>query len=1411
MNDILNINNAVQVRRNINNPSHCKYDIFKQSDEDIINKRKKIKTICKKLNNFRKRVSNSTDYLKCVEILFNTAGTRCALKKKKLSSIQKNGQHQLNGFSEKDIFFSGFIDHLEFFDAEKLHTFFKKNFYLNSETKSKSIVNVEHVLKKNRGLLNVNSSIVGGKEIQIFNGRNKYTKLCEDKSENYAKNGEKEVAKKGEGETENKNVTKSVSSRKNISCIYGEIEKTKDAPFNNLERECSQGNLVRSANECYFPGNKRKNTKMIDCNYHDSSFNKRKSINEYGMSTMLVPSENFKKIVTRMSFEEDDISDHSEEKEILSRKDYIKKQNLIFRVSNIVFENDTSDWEHLSYQVNKSNDLTFISSQSNEQKKKNGNDNVRIKCQELMTKIGFKMNNNSYAGYTRKESGDTLKGDRTYFYNLFLSLSVHMNMLFSTCLELLKYDFSVLSYNSSALSDESKELIKLINLFQKQEQFLSGFIKDILRNAKNRIPGFCNSDDSKSGLGSNVGSRDETGSESGGSGGSDGSGDSLLTRNEMVIVKQIANFLRKWEKLDLNILIKFTNYTMKNHENVYRVEIANHHIVKYNFVLRKAQLCKYNNKIIICLRRRFLLCFNESSNEVHKLGDSFSPIEPKELIQNGSIKKKKKKCDVKLNALVKNYHENAFDAISSYSRFRMNSLGKESAKKGNCKNNGCHKGNSNYCIGEQAEKPMLQNASSRSLSSMNLPSMGSLNYGEAANTNQMKIIVYLSSMLTNEINCSENVKMKMEKQVEETRNLFLDIKKIHHFLVGEDNQMKNSELFEKEYSKMDTFKKYLLTFSSNDSNEMYLPHHIPQDENLPTLNVHFDLADRIYVKGGNTYNEQMERGKYKNELSHIYSHTKMSTYNNTLKEGEIEYTVCKKNNNIYILRNMIITIFIHLVKCYLDICNMYKVKVEEETAKEFLHKQVKEEEKRNATLEAELEQTKIENLLIREHLEGEKKDIAHLSEQIEAQKKIIDDAKIALEREAEKVQEMTMQVENEKSVSAKLRMHLEGDKKEIAHMNEQIEKQKKVIDDAKIALEREEEKVQEITMQVENEKSVSANLRMQVEGNEKEIEHLNDQIETQKKIIEDAKIDLEKEAEKVQEMIVQTEKEKIINDALFEELDEEKRVSACLREQLVGKEEEIANLSEEVERQKKSIDELKAGLECKRREAEEIAIQKKYIDELEVELKGEREKNEESNARIEKEKSTSASLKVQLEGKEEEIANLSEEVARKNNFIDELEVDLEKEREKNEESNALIEKEKSACENLKVQLEGKEEEIANLSEEVTRQKKFIDELEVDLDREKEKNDESNALIEKEKLACENLKVQLVGKEEEIANLSEEVARKNNFIDELEVDLEKERKKNEESNALIEKEKSACENLKVQLEGKEEEIANLSEE
>ncbi|KEG03525.1 conserved Plasmodium protein, unknown function [Plasmodium vinckei vinckei] len=1201
-------------------------------DNTILNKKEKIRTICKKINKLKKRFYSCTEYLKCVEVLFEKSGTKC-IKKTKKNERSPNPEHNRNSPPTKDILFTGFIKDLDFFNVKNLDIFFDKCCLVNNkynDKKKHSNLNFNSGHKKHHGKkTKLKKKKKNGIEEDLSNKNNnteheiilesspssnsKYSKLNSRQPDENEKNSH----------AENKlNKMKNNDIDINTESVYNQ---TMEISLDDLKNENMQCISKIISNDDNIQDNKRRETKLYDIDLCDHLSNKRRKLSEItvNMNDMYSELNNIQEqISTQFSFDEQpDLEKDYEKKEnytkgedtqgIYNKNKYIKKQNLILKISNIIFEGikdrkgeKLNEASLVLQNGMKTLNFLFENTQFNHDKKQNIDKNIKKEYEYIANQIDVivsgKLDENMENKITYQED---LQKCLMFFNNVFLKLSVHINTLFSTCIELLKWDFSQLSYSKTTESNNSLKVINIINKYQNHQEYIIHFSKYLLQICKI----FISRNNSESICFNGKYIKD------------------IISKKEIKTIKNLIKILNKWNKIDLNILLKLTQYKMENNTTTYQIKILNHDLVKYNFFVRKIDFLKYNNKIIRSLKRVSSLLFDEKLN--------------KEINKNiNKVENVSKSCNININNILsecnKFYKKNKTNVPSEINQDQgSETSGSNSSSSSEVDGNDFF----SKCVDEEK--------------------LGDddWKYERDIKSNEIKIITNLNKILTHEMNYHEFIRNAIKKEVDGIANIYIYIKKIYNFL--EKNNEKDSSIdlpsTQKEYLIINKFREYLLELSINkNSKEIYMTNDTAYWINTNTSimnkeeNGHPNFSitnDFNLLKNYNIYNNnKVIKDKYSKDVFENFDKIKQNKYNNNLEETDgFKYIPYRNNNDIYNLANMIKSILSYILKCYIDNHAATHPDIYEQNSKGHLYTY---QEKLIVNLQENIEQLKKENTENGQKLEIEKNIVINLNEELEKKNQIIKEMELSLEKLTEENQELRVQGEKEKLVSDSAFEELAAEKGRSAELAGELEAEK--------------ERCTKLSDEFEAEKGRSAELASELEVEKERCVKLSDELEAEKEKVAELSDELEAEKGRCVKLSDEFEAEKEKCAKLGDELEAEKERSTKVTDELEGEKEISIKLADELEAEKENIvkmtDELEAEREKLVKVANELEAEKEKVVKVADELEMERAKLVKLADELEAENERSAKLADELEGEKKRCEEKENKIILQNKELEDM-------------------------------------------------------------------------------------------------------------------------------------------------------------
>ncbi|SCM25061.1 conserved Plasmodium protein, unknown function [Plasmodium berghei] len=1109
-------------------------------DKTILSKKEKIKIVCKKINNLKKKFYNCTEHLKCVEVLFEKSGTKC-IKKIKKNKQSPNREHNRNSPAPKDIFFTGFINNLDFFNAKNLDVFFDKCCFLNNKYNDKqknSNLNFNSVhknqnakktkLKKNKNDIEEDLSNKSNNTDHkiIFESpkcNNKYIKL----------NSRQPDENEKDFQVENKmNEMKNDDIEINAGNMY---KQTIGISLNDLKNENIHCISKTLSNEDSTNDNKRRETKLYNIDSYNNISNKRRKLSEITVDMNDMSSELKKipkQVCTQFSLEKHQNLEESYEKKenytrdeedqgIYSKNKYIKKQNLILKISNIIFEGikdekgeKTNEISSLFQNNTKRFNLLFENMESNHDKKKNIDDNIKKEYEYIVNQIDVIVNTKSQEKLENKITNyqDDLQKCLMFFNNIFLKLSVHINTLFSTCIELLKCDFSQINYYKVTELNNSRKVINLIKKYQNHQEYVIHFSKYLLQICKI----FMSRNNSEFGDFDGKYIKD------------------IISKKEIKTIKNLIKILNRWNKIDLNILLKLTQYKMENNTNIYQLKILNYDLVKHNFFVKKGDFLKYNNKIISSLKNICSLLFDgqlnekikKNINEIEENNQNYSTQLTNENDENDHVKVAQS-YDFSINTLL--------NECNIFSK-RNDSNGKNEIYQGHRNKDNSSEGSSSS--DEDSNRDADENdLYSKCFDNKETVEYNVWKYEREMKSNEMKVIINLNKILTHEINYYEFIRNATKREVDEIRNIYIYIKKIYNFL--EKNNEKGSSFdlpsTQNEYVIINKFREYLLELSINKNNkEIYMANDTAhcvnnKNKNIPVINneenchINFSITDDFsLLEKYNIYNNnKVVKDKYSKDAFESFETIKQNKYSDRLEENEeFKYISYKNDNDIYNLANMIKTILVFIFKYYIKSYATTNSTIYEENAKSYLYT---DHEKLIVNLEENIKQINKENTKNSQKLEIEKKLVINLNKELERKNKIIKEMELSLEKLTKANNEFRLQIEKEKIVSDSVFEELEAEKGRSVKLVDELETEKGRSAKLNDELETEKEKSVKLADELETEKGRSLKLNDELETEkEKKTEKgrsakLNDELETEKEKSTKLNGELESEKKKCEE------------------------------------------------------------------------------------------------------------------------------------------------------------------------------------------------------------------------------------------------------------------------------------------------------
>ncbi|GAW78939.1 hypothetical protein, conserved [Plasmodium gonderi] len=1324
---MITFKNKIQVNCKKNQASCRDYDYSEKSDKMVQKKREKIIDICKKLNRFKNKVCNSTDYFKYAEVLFNKAGTKCVSRKRKKKHV-KEGEHVNSSASKRDMFFRDKINYLEFFDAQKFDIFFEKYAYeAFDEDKQISEKHFTNVLESEKVDFSIEKNASLG---QLF----PRAILPSEEGTNSCPHKGKEVVEK-ETEHDRKRILHTTQDGNHSGCV--------NVKSGNLLDGEVFTNLRNTYVEELPSDNKRKNDKICDSYVHNF-MNKKMKLEEQdnGINNKIVPSYEFQINATQLVSRKNDKlkknkkdisvqekwmmkgiqtimsmskvrtslnpSTYLEKNITIDEKNFSRKKILIFKISNIMFDHCECKKCYICEEVNKSNYLNLPRRPCNhlgKSKIKHNNNEDKAKClwttsNEVLYSIFHK---NMFADNEELEDISQVNADSIFLYKLFLNLSLHINALFRICTELLRHNFSNLSFEHWKLSNDSKIIIQLINKYQKEERYVIRFSKYILHVLKRYITKGVNYSEKQI----HKSCRHPL--------------NGVVTEFELFTLKKIMKTFQKWERIDLNILILCSQYTIPNEENVFKIEIVNHQLVKHNFALRKIHFCKINNDIIAILRKYLAIFCDPNLDVRHERGNG-TFLSDMEMDTSQIRKSTENPNDVNISGY--NVYENCFTSLF------QNLKNVESVKvKGTIE-----LGNSTGKVTQITDRAIKYGSKDRHKNNDidgytgifthdwrrkknfdfdELQNLNSLSRDNNHTTNHMNIIMYLNTILTSEISYSENIRVQTKKEVEQTNNLLVDVKKLHDFLKRNMKNVQNVGTIDRELTtKMEEMRKNTEIISYHDVKDMHLEEQTTLDENEIYQDIYkrnteiFNYINDAHVQGKHASNyDILEKKNFVDDLLLFTNYTNENITGESFEGKEMFHHFYKNNDNICMVRCIIREISQHLDKLYMNAshpCNEFTSQTDAVTCMEHSKGSSKQNEGINELVE-ELEKLKREGSQYGEFLEREKKLSTKLNIEIERQKKIINEMQIQIDNERKRSEELNLHFEREKLLNDVAFAELEGEKERSNSLEKELD------------VERERSNSLEKELDAERERSDSLEKKLDVEMER------NDSLEKELSVERERSDSLEKELD------VEIER----SDSLEKELDAERERGDSMEKELDAERERSDSLEKKLDVEMERNDSLEKELDAERERG----------DSLEKELSVERERSDSLRKELEEERHIIASLrKGSEEGKQNE--ELEKALEKEKERSDEMKKELEEEKERSDEMKKELEEEKERSDEMKKELEEEKERSYEMKKELEEEKERSDEMKKKLEEEKERSDEMKKKLEEEKERSNEMKKEL---------------------------------------------------------------------
>ncbi|KJP89361.1 hypothetical protein AK88_01027 [Plasmodium fragile] len=1128
-------------------------------------KREKIKNICNKINHLKRTVCSSTDYFKCVEILFQKAGSKCDVPKRRKKHA-KCGEGTVFASPEKGIFFKGKINHLDLFDTPKLCAFFEKH---ATEVVQGAVHAEDHFAKHKDTLTNGNQFVCSLREEPLFVQKTRLPSGGEVPVQTFRLTGK-------DSNGCNKEWDKFICNA-NSTCTTNYAHQSTWMNSGELAGQSFTKEGKTEADNAP-QDNKRKNKHVNDAGDY-CSFNKRMKLSECERdanansvsheqlqvdAAHFAPGQHGKwndsPRGTRMKWVMQDVpTSYLQQRSTITEEGPARKKILMLKVSSIMFNHEQGTGFHLrpgNGALKKGNQLITPENllegrKSNQCHDGNAAHMIPVPTDEAKSGLTRKF-------FTDDELEDELqiKEDIQFVYNLFCILAVHMNSLFSMCTQLLRYNFSDLGCENNELSSESKRLIKLIRDYQREERFVIQFAKCILsvrRGGETYIGKGSNKDNSQRG--------------------SKPSRRGTIAHLEMKTLKKIIKTLLKWEQEDENIQIMLTQNRVQNQANTFKIEIMNHRMVKQNLDMRKLYFCKYNGELLAFLKR--LSTVHSQSNwgstegekndvegihtRMDKLeGDTAQEVAP----QNGV--NVYVKCVAPMWKTTKGETGEGIRKGIELNEDAEKELGM-GYKTGLCKTTDIfHSTNESNdgCFGEDQFEEGADNN--------NTPLEVLPNGQTNLTTNQVSVMLYLNKILTNEIRHSEDLRIRAKREVEQTEILLWEVKRLQEMLRRSGTDVKNSRTSERVlYKMMQMETRSAEFFSHQDGKDMHLMEQTTFDENEMDQAIWrrdtelFNVTNDAHDMGGNPSCYVSAEGDkcVKNRLYHLDDCTK----------GDLITTLPPNDGNIYKVRHMIGKIFDQLVKFYVnksyanashpcdkDVTS--KIDVEKKGGQQILKESIEPTEGVKKLIE-ELDKVKKENSQFAEFLEREKRLAAQLGLEVERQNKAL--------------MEMELQLESERKRNEELKVHVEREELVNNELLSQMEEERKVGSEAKEKLAELAAELTEVATELEREKERSDSLEAELAEEKDKIISLETELEKERGRVASLETELEGEKDKVASL--EEEKERL--SAMKEELQAEREASALMfaqmekqREQLTQQEEEMTKMRKRLEEQTEKSD-----------------------------------------------------------------------------------------------------------------------------------------------------------------------------------------------------------------------------------------------
>ncbi|CAA9986169.1 conserved Plasmodium protein, unknown function [Plasmodium knowlesi strain H] len=1377
-----------------------------QGDDGGRLKREKIKNICKKINHLKRKVCSSTDYFKCVEILFHKAGSKCAVPKRKKKSVKRGGG-PVSASPKRGILFRGKINHVEFFDAPKLFALFEK-----------------HAGEVVHGAVNTGSHTEGNTEDHFAAQLARYKPTLSNGNEFVCSLREEPLSleKNALPGTERVPSQTFQSSGKDLICCnhqWGDVISNPGCTLNGNNAEeprwvnDDQPSGQVFTNEGKINGentpqdNKRKK-KQVDNLGHYSSINKRMKLGkcEDDENTNRVSPEQLKvdvaQLAPRQQVEWDDsprgtrmkcvlqdvpigqnvchvkdmppsYTGRMAPKTILQKRTTIieegivKKKILMLKISSIVFNHGEGPMEKTSQVNTLGNALEGRKSIQTDE----GNDSyvMTIPTDEVQSKLSRRFTTDDK--YMEDEM--KMEEDIQFVYNLFCILVVHMNSLFSMCTELLRYNFSDLTFEQKELSSQSKRLIKLIREYQKEESFVIRFAKYILS--------FCRRD-AHIGKGTNK-RHSQHGLQPPRRG--------TIANLDMKFLKKIIKALLKWKQQDQNIQVVITQNKGDNQTNIFKIEIGNHQMVKQNFYVRKLYFCKYNGELFTYLKR--LSAVHSQSNWGSTEGEKNDP---------DGINTGVDKFDGDAT------NEVALNRVSLYQRcfspLWKTREGEASAelKEGVELNNGAEKASRMRCTTGSYEG--IENYHSASDTDGSFE--GDPNEEGEENSiclelfssrqsnltkNQMKIIFYLNKILTEEIRCSQDLRIRSKREVEQTEILLWEVKRLQDILSRSDIGVKNTRTTERVLYKTVQMERSTEFFPHQDGKDTHLMEQTTFDENEIDQSIWrrntelFNVTNDAHGMGGrNSLSFTAAEGeKCVNPFYHPDDFTKGNLIRAFPYEQGIMVTSSKDDGNISKVRQLIGKIFDELMKCHVNTSHpcdkdiTTKVDAVEEGHRE---QPPLEQDPRIKELMEELQMVKKENSEFAEFLEREKRLTSQLSLEVEKQKEVL--------------MEVESKLENERKRNEDLRVHLEKEELVNDALFSQMEEERKVNSDAKGRL-------AELETKLEEEKGRSNSLEEELAEERERCSLLEAQLTEERERCSLLEAQLTEERERCSLLEAELTEERDNVTALKTELEEERDNVTTLKTELEGERDNVTALKIELEEERDNVTTLKTELEEER----------DNVIALKTELEGERDNVTTLKTELEEERDNVIALKTELEGERDNVTTLKTELEEEKGRSNSLEEELAEERERFSSLEAELTEERDNVTTLKTELEGEKGRSNSLEEELAEERERFSSLEAELTEERDNVTTLKTELEGEKGRSNSLEEELAEERERCSLLEAQLTEEREIVTTLKTELEEERDNVTTLKMELEGERDNVTTLKMELEGERDNVTALKTE